>query len=143
VFKKLLAVLALACAALPCFAQQNSNNNGVIFPLQTFTAASVTTSPLQNPFAQGGHFIVFIQAVNSGTVTVTINGFDPNSGQSYVILTSTALASAGVTVLRVYPGLTNSNNLTANDIIPEWFTVNLVGASTPSIVLSVTYMFDD
>jgi hypothetical protein len=68
----------------------------------------------------------------TGTVTVTIFGFDPVSGKFYTILASTALGAVATTVLRVGPALTAAANLVANDFMPfQWACQVVVGTAQP------------
>lgn len=88
--------------------------------------------------------------VNSGafgsgasTITVTLQGKDPVSGQYYTVLTSASLTASTFTVLSVYPGLTASANVTANDVLPRTFRVTYqasawgTGGSTLGIACAI------
>lgn len=94
-----------------------------------------------NNVARGLHLIVDITAVSgtSPTLTVTIEGFDSLSGQYYTLLASTALNATGTTVLKVYPGLTASANVAANDVLPKFWRVKWVigGTATPTVTASI------
>ena len=62
---------------------------------------------------------------------MTLQGKDPVSGQYYTILASAALASTGLTVLKVYPGLTAAANTVVNDVMPTIYRVSSVVATGP------------
>jgi hypothetical protein len=71
----------------------------------------------------------------SGTsLTVTLQGKDVVSGQYYTVLTSAAITTAGLTVLRIYPGISASANAAANDVLPPVWRVTyaIAGTSPPS-----------
>jgi hypothetical protein len=140
--KKLLAILALCCAALPCFAQQNVNDNGSVLPSASYTATTVNSTTLINSYSAGGHIIINVSAWNAGSYTPHIQGYDQVSGQFYDILVGNAISSTGVTVLKVYPGVGIVANGAAADIIPQYWRVQLIG-STPNMTLSIGYMFND
>lgn len=108
---------------------------------QTIQAAIGTNQPLTNPLHKGVKVVVVITGTPGGTtptLVVTIRGRDPLSGASYTILASATLNAAGTTVLTVYPGLTASANVSANDVLPATWDVTLtVGGTTPSFAVSV------
>lgn len=84
------------------------------------------------------HLIVDVTAVNlTPSITVTIAGVDPASGQTYTILAATAIATVSTTVLRIGPGLTAVANSTANDYLPPVFRVTVAHADADSITYSV------
>lgn len=76
---------------------------------------------------RGRGLVLFIKtgAFGSGAsaITVTIQGKDPVSGSVYTILQSASLTASSFTVLRAYPGLTASANVTANDVLPKTWNV--------------------
>jgi hypothetical protein len=72
------------------------------------------------------------------TFTVTIQGKDEISGKYYDILATTALNATGTVVLRVYPGLTASANVTVNDVLPRMWRVKYVtGGTTPNVTATI------
>lgn len=114
-----------------------------------FTSQAITASGNSNTFngaahrnntARGLHLVVDVTAVSGTTPTlvVTIEGFDTISGKAYTLLASATINSTGTTVLKVYPGLTASANVVANDILPEFFRISwTVGGTTPSFTASI------
>lgn len=103
-------------------------------------AATVNGSDLENLGSRGAHVVIDITAISgtSPTATFTVEGLDPISGKYYTILASTALNATGTTVLRIFPGLTASANVTVNDLIPPAFRVKCVVAGTnPSVTGTV------
>lgn len=110
--------------------------------LQTHAAAGAGTTQSAdqtNYNARGLHVTVDITATGgTPTLTVTIEGKDPTSGKYYTILASSALASTGTTILRVYPGLTAAANVTANDALPRvWRVKSVIAGTTPSITATI------
>jgi hypothetical protein len=98
-----------------------ANNNEVTSLLSLAgTVGSAQTSTLQaNPYGRGVKVFVNVTTNTSGTFTVTIQGL--LNGQAVTLLTSAALNASGV--LTVYPGLTASANVIANDILPKQWQV--------------------
>jgi hypothetical protein len=77
----------------------------------------------------------------TGTVTVTIFGYDPISGKFYTILASTALGAVATTVLRVGPALTAAANLVANDFMPFQWACQVVVATAQPMTFSLGASF--
>lgn len=99
--------------------------------LLTPATTSVNGLDQTNSNAKGLIVIVDITAITGTSVTVTIQGKDPTSGKYYTILASAALTATGTTVMRVYPGLVASANVTANDILPRtWRVITTASALT-------------
>jgi len=86
-----------------------------------------TSGNLNNYSCRGLKVYINITAA-TGTLTVTIQGFDVASGLYYTILASTALASTGQTLLTVYPNATVTANVSINDVIPETFRISMAVA---------------
>jgi hypothetical protein len=77
----------------------------------------------------------------TGTVTVTILGYDPISGKFYTILASAALGAVATTVLRVGPALTAAANLVANDFMPFQWACQVVVATAQPMTFSIGASF--
>ena len=95
--------------------------------------AAVQSADFENINRHRGILIeIDITAItDTPAVTVTLQG--KIGANYYTILASAALAAVAKTYLRVYPGLTNSNNLIANDFLPDKFRVSVtVGDADPA-----------
>ena len=95
-------------------------------------------------FAPGKYLqlTVDITAITAtGTVTVTIYGYDPISGKFYVILASAALGAVATTILRVGPALTAAANLVANDFMPFQWACGVVVATAQPMTFSLGASF--
>jgi hypothetical protein len=95
-------------------------------------AGTYITGDLNNESAKGGQFYINITAISAGSLTVTIEGKDPASGTYYTVLASAALTTTGFTLLTIYPGLTASANVVANQILPKTFRIKQVVATGPA-----------
>lgn len=79
------------------------------------------------------HLTMDVTAVTATpSLTVTIDGLDPVSGKYYNLLTSTAIATAVTTTWRIGPGLTNSANLIANDVLPSTIRITVTHGDADS-----------
>lgn len=112
--------------------------------LITHTAASAGVSgPLMDTH-QGVGLLIYINVTaisgTSPTMTVTLKGsIDSSATATYTILASAAISATGLTVLRVYPGLTAAANATANDVIPGTCQISTaIGGTTPSVTATIS-----
>lgn len=90
--------------------------------------------------ARGLKLVIDITTITgtTPTLTVTIQGKDPVSGKYFTILASAALNATGTTVLTVYPGLTASANITANDVLPrDWRVITAIAGTTPAVTATI------
>lgn len=90
--------------------------------------------------ARGLKLVIDITTITgtTPTLTVTIQGKDPVSGKYFTILASAALNATGTTVLTVYPGLTASANVTANDVLPrDWRVITAIAGTTPAVTATI------
>lgn len=70
-----------------------------------------------------------VGAIASGSLVPTIEGKDRISQKYYTILASAPILASSTKVLKVYPGITASTNLSVSDILPETWRVKVVAAS--------------
>jgi hypothetical protein len=93
---------------------------------------------------QGLGLLVFINVTaitgTSPTLTVTLKGaIDSSATAVYTILASAAINATGLTVLRVYPGLTAAANTVANDVVPGYCRIDtVIGGTTPAVTATVS-----
>lgn len=119
------------------WSRERSNENPTVLSL-TARTATVNSSDFKNYNARGAHFIVDVTAITATpSITVKIQGKDPGNGNYYDLLVSSAITAVGVTVLKVYPGITAVANLAANDVLPWDWRVRVEHADTDSITYSV------
>jgi hypothetical protein len=138
--KKFLTLAVLWAAALcvsPAHAQMDAaNTTAQLFPAAAQTQTSLVSNDQQNASWRGVHVVVVVSSYTSGTYTPHIQGEDPY-GNYYDILVGPAISATGTTVLKVYPGIATLANGAASDLLPTVWRVTLVGASTPSMTISV------
>ncbi len=111
--------------------------------LQTLTAAaaSANSGDLDATRHKGILLYINVTAITGTTPTlaVTIQGKSPVSGTYYTILTSASITTTGMTVLRVYPGLTAAANLVANDTLPCTYRLSsAIGGTTPAVTATIS-----
>lgn len=111
--------------------------------LVNLAAASVGVNSIDlvNGVNRGVTLFVNISALGgtSPTLTVTIEGKDPVSGQYYTVLESAALAAVGFSTLTVYPGVAVTANETASATLPQvWRVTTAIGGTTPAVTGTIS-----
>lgn len=107
--------------------------------LASAARTAATQSPDQTNFnGRGVHVLVNMSVFGgAGSITPTIQGKDPISGTYYTILAGPAISANGLTVLKVYPGLTTLATAVANDILVRTWRVSVAVADATSHTYSV------
>ncbi len=81
-------------------------------------AATYTSQSLPNEDGRGVRVYINLTTATHSSVVFTVQGYDIASDTWYTLLTSAAKTTAAATVLVVYPTITASANLIAQDAIP-------------------------
>ena len=117
----------------------NLNNTNIVMLASAARTTATTSELITNSDYRGCHIIIDVTVeVDTATITPTIQGYDSVSGKYYTLLVGSAITAVGTTVLRIYPGLTASANVIANDILPNKFRVSMAVADTDSMTYSVS-----
>jgi hypothetical protein len=104
-------------------------NLGAVQTLTAQAAGTVVSPTIDMQQSKGCLLFINVTSV-TGSLTVTLQGVGP-TGTAYTILASAAISATGQTVLRVYPGLTASANVAANDVTPITAQISSVVATGP------------
>lgn len=111
--------------------------------LITHVAASVGVSgtDIADSGAKGVQVGINITAGTGTTPTlqVLVEGKDEASGVYYTLLDSTAVAAtAGFTLMSLYPGLPVTAKVSANQVLPRvWRVRTVIGGTTPAVTATV------
>lgn len=84
-----------------------------------------------NYFHESCEIIVDVTNV-TGSVTVSLLGYDPVSGKTWTVLSSAAIAAASTVVLQVSPQIPAAANQAARDFLPPNYIVRVVVATGPA-----------
>ena len=115
-----------------------NNTNVVLLASDARTAATTSATRLNSDY-RGCHIIIDVtEDPASASITPTIQGFDTVSGKYYTLLTGLAITAVGTTILKIYPGLSASANVIANDILPSNFRISMAVAGGDSMTYSVS-----
>jgi hypothetical protein len=111
-----------------------NNTTGVVIAAGATATNAGVTIPTYN--ATKLTVLVNIATATAATLTVTVSGVS-SSGYTWPILVSTALATTGLTPLRIFPGAGASANATANDMIPS--SIKISTTVTGTITYGIDY----
>jgi hypothetical protein len=115
-------------------------NLGTVQTLTAQAAGTVVSPTIDMQQSKG--CLIFINVTSiTGSLTVTLQGVGP-TGTAYTILASAAISATGQTVLRVYPGIAASANVSANDVTPitaQLSSVVATGPVTATISMQLIY----
>ncbi len=137
--KKTLLAVALAAILSTAQAQITNTQISVIAPA-TQTAAQINSTDQVNQYYRGLHLVVTVTGYVSGNYTLTLQGKNLNTGSYYDLLVGTAISANGQTILKLYPGIPGSTNGAASDFLPQIWRVQLNGAASPNMTISVDAM---
>jgi hypothetical protein len=87
---------------------------------------------------RGCKIVVNISAAGTSSLTFTIKGKDSVSGTYYTLLASAAQTGTGTVVLTVYPGVAVTANVSASDVVPRTWRVEVTGSDGSSWTYSVS-----
>lgn len=116
-----------------------NNGEGTLLASAARTATTNSTDQVNYNW-RGVHVIIDITAGSGLTITPSITGKDPISGTYYTLLAGTALTGTGITILKVYPGITAAANASASDILPRTWRFTMTAGDATSATYSVAYV---
>lgn len=91
-----------------------------------------TTQDMKNEWGVGAEIYFNVGTIGTGSVTLTIQGRDPTSGQYYTVLVGAAVTSNGLNRYQIFPGGTATANVSVNDIFPfTWRAVITANNANP------------
>lgn len=108
----------------------------------TKTGETVTsTSPdIVNNCARGVVVTVVSTAIGTGSITISINGKDRQSGSYYLLLAGAAVTTNTTNRYTVYPtGIAAVANVTAVDVLPELWQIVVTHNNANATSYSVGY----
>jgi len=112
-----------------------------VVALPSASRTTTQTQTVQLSHAKGAVAVLDMTVVGTGSVTLTINGYDAASGKSWNILTGAAVVANSTNVYRIYPGLTAVANTTVSDVVPYTLqyvvTANNANPATYSLGISL------
>lgn len=101
----------------------------VVIESQPITATIHSASISNTPPLTHGQIIVDVSARTGGSITPSVEGYDPASASWYTILTGAAISSVSKVVLQVGPNFAATANVSVNTILPSTWRVTLTSAS--------------
>ena len=118
----------------------NSSKTILSSVARTVTTNSATQSHESDAtlVARGLHLIIGVTAIVAApSIVVHIQGLEINAVVFYDLLISNAITTVGTTVIKLYPGIQALPNVSANDILPDRWRVQVVHGNANSITYSI------
>lgn len=112
------------------------NNNVTVLASAARTTATDSAAQV-NYSNRGAHFIINVTAYTAGSITPSIQGQDPVSGEWYDVLVGLAMVATGIQILKIYPGIGEIVNGAASDILPRDWRVHIAVSTADSVTYSV------
>jgi len=112
-------------------------NDGSVEVLASASRTTTQNVDLVNHCGQGIHVVLDTTVIGTGSVTVSIKGYDPASGKYYTLLAGAAVTTNTTKVYSVFPGATAATNVTANDFVPRNFRITVTANNANAAVYSV------
>ena len=108
----------------------------------TLLASAARTATLQsadqtNYNGRGLHVVLDVTTAGTGSITLTIQGKDALSGKYYTLLAGVAVTTAVTNVYKVFPGAPATANVSANDLLPRTWRIDVTHNNANSITYSV------
>ena len=114
-------------------------NRSVTLLASASRTTTQTSGALDNPTGTALHVILDMTTVGTGSVTLTIDGYDRTSGKYYNLLTGAAVTTNSTNVYKVGRALTAAANAVANDAVPRYFRIVVTANNANAAVYSVGY----
>lgn len=103
--------------------------------------ANFTGSDIYNDGFPGVVVFININTATDATITATVQGKSPvGTAEYYTIVASSALASTGLTAIRIYPGLPAAADATDNDVIPPTWRITVAITGTVDYDIAYAYL---
>lgn len=102
----------------------------------TQVAGTYDSGILANLSGKSIHVTFDVTVPNGGSAVLSIYGYDVASTKNYLLLAGAAVSTAVTNVYKVGPGLPVAANVSANDLVPRQFRIQVV-VSTATMTFSV------
>lgn len=101
-----------------------------LLPSTAKGSAQLDSGKQYNRIYQGIRLTINLSAFTGTSVTFTLQGIDPISGNAYTLLESAAKNATGTFTLTLAPGIAASSNVAAQDILPSQWKLITTGTFT-------------
>ena len=99
--------------------------------------ATILTDGQHNLRARGVIVSVNVSSAGTGSITATIQRYEPSTGTWVDMLASVAISTAVRTELTIYPGFTPAANVTATAVLPRLWRVSITHGNANAMTYSV------
>ena len=112
--------------------RQHNNLDTVNVISATLVSATQTSADITSYNARGVNVFLNVTAIGTGSLVVTVNNKDTNSGNYVTIFTSAAVNANGETLYQIYPGLSGAGNAR----IGRTFQIVVTGANNSTFFVN-------
>ncbi len=110
--------------------------------VSVLASAARTSDPTAVDIDASQHrgIIVFLDATAiaaTPSITLSIDGYDHNADEVYTLLDGAAVTAVSHNVYRVYPGIAETANVAADDVLPGIVRISVAHGDADSITYSV------
>lgn len=113
------------------------NNLDVTLLASAARTATLQSSDQTNYNGRGLHVVLDVTSAGTGSITLTIQAKDALSGKYYTLLAGAAVTTNSTNVYKVYPGFPATANVSANDLLPRTWRIDVTHNNGNSITYSV------
>lgn len=114
-------------------------NNIEATALASAARTTTQTVAVTNYNGRAIHVILNVTSAGTGSITLSIQGLDPVSGNAYTLLSGAAVTTNSTNVYKVGPGLTAAANSVANDYLPRSMQLTITANNANSMTYSCGY----
>ena len=100
-------------------------------------STTTTSSEIVNYSYRGLHLVINVTSV-PGTDTITPKIQGVANDISYDILIGSPISTTGLTIIKIYPGISAIANVSANDILPNKWKVIMTHSAGTNFTYTVT-----
>ena len=117
---------------------------GAVLSLASSSVTSGGTGALVNSQAKGLTAVLYVETLQgtSPSISATVQGYDPITGQAFNLLNGPTVSAAGTHYMQVYPGIATASGVAANAVLPAGVEiVYSLGGTSPTVSATVTANF--
>lgn len=111
-------------------------DNIVVHALAAHTTTQ-TSSDHNNNNHRGAFFVLVVTSAGTGSITLSVQGKDPVSGNYFTLLTGAAVTTNSTNLYTVYPGATVAANAAVSIPVPHTWRVVVTANNANTITYSV------
>lgn len=118
--------------------EPKQSNTDLVLLASGSRTATTSSADQVNANCRGIKVFLSTTTIGTGSITLSIEGKDPISGNYVTLLSGAAVTTNTTNVYTVYPGAPATANVSANDVLPRDFRVTVTANNANAAVYSVS-----